>query len=183
MSPSIGQRRGGSGAGSGMVHSERGVSGPEKPHERGCDEPPGPRCDVETRNRLVQENMGLVHEVARQFVNRGLSMEDLIGEGNLGLIRAAQTFDSSVGVRFGTYAFHLIREAIRTAVAQSSGTIRLPMNVCRLLGRWRKTERQLKNLRGHRPTFEEVAAAMGLDRPTQRLERFSGHCSVPTASA
>ena len=125
--------------------------------------------DVEMRNRVVQANLGLVHQVARRYVNRGLTMEDLVGEGNLGLIRAAQAYDPSQGTRFSTYAYYWIREAIQSALASSVGTIRLPMNISRLLGRWRRTEKALCQLNGHPPTFEEVAAAMDLDRPTQRL--------------
>jgi RNA polymerase primary sigma factor len=96
-------------------------------------------------------------------------MEDLVAEGNLGLIRAAQEYDPSLGTRFSTYAYYWIRESIQAALANSVGTVRLPMNISRLLGRWRRTERRLRQLRGYPPTFEEVAAAMHLDRPTQRL--------------
>jgi RNA polymerase primary sigma factor len=121
------------------------------------------------RNQLVQENLGLVRRVARQFVNRGLTFEDLVGEGNLGLIRAAQEYDASLGTRFSTYADYWIRDAIQSALANAVGTIRLPMNIAKLLDRWRRTEKVLSQRQGHPPTFEEVAAALDLDPPTQRL--------------
>jgi RNA polymerase sigma factor (sigma-70 family) len=125
--------------------------------------------DVESRNLVVQENLGLVRRVARHYANRGLTLEDLIAEGNLGLIRAAELYDASLGTRFSTYAVFYIRDAIQSALANTGTTIRLPINVSRLLERWRRTERRLWHVHGHRPTFEDVATAMGLDRPTQRL--------------
>ena len=126
------------------------------------------RCDVESRNRLVQEHLGLVLPLARQYLNRGLTFEDLVGEGNLGLIRAAEQYDPSFGTRFSTYATYWIREAIVSAVMNTAATIRVPMNVGRLLARWRRTEKQLRRTTGHRPTFDEVATAMGLDGPPLR---------------
>ena len=125
--------------------------------------------DVESRNRLVQANLGLVYHVARQYLHRGLTLEDLVGEGNLGLIRAAQQYDPAVGTQFSTYATYWIREAIQSALANTVGTIRLPMNISKLLCRWRRTEKRLLQAQGHPPTFEEVASSMGLDRTTQRL--------------
>ena len=110
---------------------------------------PGSRTlggDVESRNQLVQANLGLVHRVARQYVNRGLTFDDLVGEGNLGLIRAAQEYDPSLGTRFSTYANYWIRDAIRAALANTAATIRLPMNIAKLLGRWRRTEKALYHL-------------------------------------
>jgi RNA polymerase primary sigma factor len=124
---------------------------------------------IESRNKLIQANLGLVHRVARQYVNRGLTLDDLIGEGNLGLIRAAEQYNPSLGTRFSTYATYWIRDAIVSGLANTGATIRLPINVSKLLGRWRRTEKALGHLHGHSPTFEEVAAAMQLDRPTQQL--------------
>jgi RNA polymerase primary sigma factor len=125
--------------------------------------------DVELRNRVVQSNLRLVSRVARQYLNRGLTYEDLIGEGNLGLIRAAQRFDPSQGTKFSTYANYWIRDAIVAALSNTTSTIRLPAHISRLLGRWRRTETVLYHRHGRRPTFEEVAAALGLDRAKLRL--------------
>lgn len=139
-------------------------------HDGGMADPScAPRGDIESRNRLVQENLGLVVPVARQYTHRGLSMDDLVGEGNLGLIRAAATYDPAVGTRFSTYATYWIREAIQAALANTAATIRIPVNVSRLLQRWRVTERRLSQASGRSPTFEEVATAMELDRPARRL--------------
>jgi RNA polymerase primary sigma factor len=142
----------------------------EEPAQDRC---PRARCqlagDVESRNRIVQENLGLVLRVARRYVNRGLTLEDLVAEGNLGLIRAAEQYDSTYGTKFSTYAMFYIRDAIQTALANTATTIRLPMNVSRLLERWHRTERKLWHVHGHQPTFAEVASAMGLDEATQRV--------------
>ncbi len=125
--------------------------------------------NIESRNRVVQANLRLVSRVARQYLNRGLTYEDLIGEGNLGLIRAAQRYDPSQGTKFSTYANYWIRDAIVSALCNTTSTIRLPTYISRLLKRWRRTETALYHRHGHRPTFEEIAAAMGLDRAKQRL--------------
>lgn len=154
---------------------QRGYAGPCRraalagSEEEGTGTAHGDNGCVESRNRLVQENLGLVLRVARQFQRRGLSLDDLVGEGNLGLIRAAQRFDPSLGTRFSTFATCCIREAIREALATTSGTIRLPMNISRLMERWHRTEKALRQSRGHPPTFEEVATAMELGPPARRL--------------
>lgn len=127
------------------------------------------RCDVEARNRVVQANLGLVYRVARLFVDRGLTLEDLIGEGNLGLIRAAQAYDPARGTRFSTYACFWIREAIQAALANTAPTIRVPMNISKLLTRWKRAEKAMRHQRGEAPTFEEVAAALNLDSTTQQM--------------
>lgn len=124
---------------------------------------------IDSRNQLVQENLRLVLRVARQYTGRGLTLDDLVGEGNLGLIRAAQSFDASLGTKFSTYATYWVREAIQAALANTAGTIRLPVHISRLMSRWQRTEKILRQSRGYPPTFDEVAAAMGLDAPTQRL--------------
>jgi RNA polymerase primary sigma factor len=126
-------------------------------------------CDIQSRNQLVQANLDLVRQVARQYLNRGLTVDDLIGEGNLGLIRAAQHYDPTLGTRFSTYASYWIRDAILRGLANTAATIRVPTYISKLLTRWRRTERALGHLHGHAPTFEEVAAAMNLDEATQQL--------------
>jgi RNA polymerase primary sigma factor len=118
--------------------------------------------DCEARNRMVQANFGLVITIARDFQVRGLDMDDLIGEGNLGLIRAAQDFDPRFGTRFSTYAAYWIRAAIRSAVMNTATTIRLPAHVFRLISKWRQAKQRLRREWNRRPTFEEVAAILGL---------------------
>jgi RNA polymerase primary sigma factor len=122
--------------------------------------------DREARNRLVQANLRLVCKLACAFQGRGLSRDDLIGEGNLGLIRAAAEFDPRFGTRFSTYAAYWIKEAIRCALMNTAATIRLPSHVFRLMGKWRRAEWKLCGQRDRVPTFAEVATALGLS-PTQ----------------
>jgi RNA polymerase primary sigma factor len=103
---------------------------------------------------------------------RGLERADLAGEGNLGLIRAAEDFDPRFGVRFSTYAAHWIKQAIRHALTNTTATIRLPAHVVTLLSKWRKAERSLSRELGQAPTFEQVAMTLGL---TDAQRRLVGH--------
>jgi RNA polymerase primary sigma factor len=116
--------------------------------------------DCEARDSMVRANLGLVVAIARDFRHRGLELDDLIGEGNLGLIRAAQKFDPSFGVRFSTYAAFWIKEAIHCALINTTATIRVPGYMTRLLTKWRRTERILFQKAGRAPTFEEIASSL-----------------------
>jgi RNA polymerase primary sigma factor len=125
--------------------------------------------DREARNRLVESNLGLVVTVARRFVGRRLELDDLIGEGNLGLIRAAEGFDPRFGTRFSTYAGCCIRRAIREALIRTSSTIRLPERVFILLMKWRRAKRELGSELGRAPGFEETASFLGLSEARKAL--------------
>lgn len=125
--------------------------------------------DVAARNIVVRAHMHLVEMIAARYVNRGLTEEDLIGEGNLGLIRAAQGYDPAHGTAFNTYATYWIKEAILSALTRTGATIRLPAHVARLLSRWQRAERRMTRASGKAPTFDEVAAALGLD-PSERIQ-------------
>jgi RNA polymerase primary sigma factor len=128
--------------------------------------------DTDARARLIRSNLKLVVKIARDYTGKGLSLEDLIGEGNLGLIRAAEEFDPSFGVRFSTYAAYWIKMAIRDGLTNSSSTIRLPAHIVKLMAKWRKTERQLCREFGFAPTAEQVAVALGLtDSQLEMIER------------
>ena len=118
--------------------------------------------DREARARLIQANLKLVVKIARGYIGCGLSLEDLIGEGNLGLIRAAEKFDPSFGTRFSTYASYWIKRAIRDGLTNSASTIRLPAHIVKLMAKWRKAERQLCREFGFAPTAEQVAVTLGL---------------------
>lgn len=120
------------------------------------------RGDRDARARMIQANLRLVVKIARQFAGRGLGMDDLIGEGNLGLIRAAQDFNPRFGTRFSTYAAYWIRQAIHQALINTTATIRLPAHMVLLLGRWNRTTRTLARALGREPRFEEVADALEL---------------------
>ena len=120
------------------------------------------RGDRDARGRMIQANLRLVVKIARDYTGRGLSLDDLIGEGNLGLIRAAEEFDPRFGTRFSTYASYWIKQAIRHALINTTATIRLPAHMYGVLTRWRRAERLLCRERGSEPSFEEVAAYLGL---------------------
>jgi RNA polymerase primary sigma factor len=131
--------------------------------------------DREARNVLVQANLGLVVRVARHYVGRGLMMEDLVGEGNLGLIRAAEHFDPQVGTHFSTYATYWIKESILRALMNTAATIRLPAHMFRLLIQWSRTERSLGRAFGRAPSTEEIAEAMGLNEHQRDLLAKARH--------
>jgi RNA polymerase primary sigma factor len=120
------------------------------------------RGDRSARDRLVQANLGLVVTIARRFVGRGLDLDDLVGEGNLGLIRAVGAFDPRFGTRFGTYAVCWIRQAIRDALVHRASTIRLPEHMVGLLAKWRRAEQAIGRELGRAPSFDEIASSLGL---------------------
>jgi RNA polymerase primary sigma factor len=127
------------------------------------------RGDHQARNRMVQANLSLVGTIAREFRHRGLSLDDLIGEGNLGLIRAAEEFDPRFGTRFSTYAAYWIKEAIHHALINTTATIRLPARMVGLLARWRRVERTLGLQLGRTPSFDEIASSLGLSEVQKGL--------------
>jgi RNA polymerase primary sigma factor len=130
------------------------------------------RGDHQARNHMVQANLGLVHAIAKEFRGRGLEADDLIGEGNLGLIRAAEEFDPGFGTRFSTYAAYWIKEAIHHALMNTTATIRLPAWMVGLLTRWRRAERALGRELGRTPGFDELATSLGLsDRQRTMVAR------------
>jgi RNA polymerase primary sigma factor len=118
--------------------------------------------DRDARDRLVEANLGLVVTIARRFLGRGLDLDDLIGEGNIGLIRAAGRFDPGMGTQFSTHAGYWIGLAIREALCEKGSAIRLPEGMLGLLKRWRRAEWALGRDLGRKPTFDEVAANLGL---------------------
>ena len=128
--------------------------------------------DRDARTQLIEANLKLVVKIARDYMGRGLSMEDLIGEGNVGLIRAAEEFDPSFGTRFSTYASYWIKMAIREGLTNTSSTIRLPAHIVKLMAKWRKAERELCREFGFAPTAEQVALVLGLtDSQLEMIEQ------------
>jgi RNA polymerase primary sigma factor len=123
--------------------------------------------DGEARDQLVRSNLRLVVTIARSFLNRGLEMEDLASEGNLGLLRAAVDFKPKFGTRFSTYAAVWIKQAIRHALANTTAMIRLPTHLLKLLSMWRKAEQNLVRELGRMPEFDQIASSLDLSG-TQR---------------
>jgi RNA polymerase primary sigma factor len=120
-------------------------------------------------DRMIQANLRLVVRIARDFMGKGLLLSDLIGEGNIGLIRAVERFQPAYGTRFGTYASYWIKQAIRDAVCKSASLIRLPSHVVALMGRLRKAERSLGRELARTPSFDEVALSLDLSESQKLL--------------
>jgi RNA polymerase primary sigma factor len=120
--------------------------------------------DAEARDKMARANLRLVVNIARSYTGRGLSLHDLIEEGNLGLLRAVEGFDPSMNTRFSTYASYWIKQSIKRALVNTAKTIRIPAYMVELLVKWRRASAKLHLDLGRPPTPEEVAKVLGLPK-------------------
>jgi RNA polymerase primary sigma factor len=123
--------------------------------------------DSEARDQMVRANLRLVVNIARGYTGKGLGLQDLIEEGNLGLLRAVEGFDPNMNTRFSTYASYWIKQSIKRALVNTAKTIRIPAYMVELLSKWRRATAKLQDELGRAPTQEEIARS--LDLPKKKL--------------
>ncbi|NQT02653.1 MAG: RNA polymerase sigma factor RpoD/SigA [Planctomycetes bacterium] len=141
--------------------------------------------DQQAREQLVRSNLRLVVSIAKKFGRRGMSLGDLIEEGNLGLIKAVDYFDPNRGVRFSTYAAWWIKQSIKRSLLENVQPVHIPTYMVSLINHWRHTTAELESKIGRKPSVEEMADIMQLPlrkakvihRIVEVLSSVSEHCS------
>jgi RNA polymerase primary sigma factor len=120
--------------------------------------------DTEARDHLVRANLRLVVNIARSYQGNGLALQDLIAEGNLGVLRAVEGYDPSLNTRFSTYASYWIKQSMKRAVVNTAKTVRLPAYMVQLLSEWRRAGARLQEELGRVATEEEIALRLNLPK-------------------
>jgi RNA polymerase primary sigma factor len=134
--------------------------------------------DAAALDHLVRANLRLVVRIARGYIGRGLLLEDLISEGNLGLLRAAENYDPERNTRFSTYASHWVKKSIRQALIETARTVRVPAYAAKLMSQWHRAATELKKELHRPPTDEEVAGRLGVKRKSGCIEKASRLCNT-----